>query len=230
VTGGTKGLGRQMVLAFGHAGYGILALYSSDETAAEELRRLLSEQKIKGSVVRHDVTGDDDTVWKLPAIAEAEALVLVHNACAAFSPLPLHQYRWKDFEDNFQVAVKGGWHCATALLRPMLKSGRGTIVTVTTAALEGAAPKGFSAYLTAKHALRGLTLALAAEYSARGVRVFSVSPGFMKTSLTDQWDSRFRDIIQTHSSRVTEPALAAAELVRLVEDEGIAGRGEDHPL
>jgi NAD(P)-dependent dehydrogenase (short-subunit alcohol dehydrogenase family) len=218
------------VLAFGEAGYRVLALYASDERAAEDLRGLLDERKVEGSVVRHDVTGDDAAVWSLPAIAEAEELVLIHNACAAFSPLPFHQYAWKDFEANFQVAVKGGWHCAKALLRPMVKLGRGTIVNVTTAAIEGTAPKGFSAYLTAKHALHGLTLALAAEYAARGVRVFSVSPGYMKTSLTEKWDSRFREIIQAHSSRVTDPSAAARELVRLVQDAAVPGQGEDYPL
>ena len=230
VTGGTKGLGREIVLAFGGAGYGVLALYSSDEAAAEELRQMLAERKVEGFVLRHDVTGDDDSLWSHPAIAEAQELVFVHNACAAFSPLPFHHYRWEDFERYFQVAVKGGWQGARGLLRPMLKLGKGTMVTVTTAALEGPAPKGFSAYLTAKHALRGFTQALAAEYNSRGIRIFSVSPGFMKTPLTDKWDARFRDVIQAHSTRVTEPKTAAVELVRLVEDGGVAGQGEDHPL
>lgn len=84
--------------------------------------------------------------------------------------------------------------------------------------------------LTAKHALRGLTLALAAEYAERGVRVFSVSPGFMDAPLTKGWDSRLRDIIRANSSRTTEPIGAARRLLELVTDETVLGCGEDYPI
>ena len=55
ITGGTKGLGRETALAFGRAGYCVLALYSSDEAAARELAALMAENRINGVVLRHDV-------------------------------------------------------------------------------------------------------------------------------------------------------------------------------
>jgi NAD(P)-dependent dehydrogenase (short-subunit alcohol dehydrogenase family) len=91
-------------------------------------------------------------------------------------------------------------------------------------------PKGFAAYLTAKHALRGLTLALAAEYAERGVRVFSVSPGFMDTPLTKRWDSRLREIIRANSLHVSDPIQAAKRLVELVDNKTAVGQGEDYPI
>jgi 3-oxoacyl-[acyl-carrier protein] reductase len=230
ITGGTKGLGREIMLAFGRAGYCVVALYSSDENAARELTSAMAEAKISGLALRHDVRSVETEIWNRPEIREAESLTLVNNACAAFSPTPLHQLSWQDFEDNFLVAVKGAWGCSQSLIRQMIKSGRGSIVNVLTSAIEGSPPKGFAAYLTAKHALQGFTLALAAEYAARGIKIFSVSPGYMETPLTRQWDSRLQEAIRANSTRITLPAEAAARILELVENSAIPGRGENHPI
>ena len=230
ITGGTKGLGREMSLAFGSQGYYVMALYASDDAAAQQLRVALDAAKADGCVLRYDVSVEDARIWNRPEIQDADSLTLIHNACAPFSPVPMHQLRWRDFEVNFNVAVKAGWLCSQALIRPMLKKGGGTIVNILTSAIEGSPPKGFGAYVTAKHALRGLTLALAAEYAARGVRVFSVSPGFMETPLTGQWDDRMREAIRAAATRVTIPSEAAARIGELVENAAVAGQGENYPI
>jgi 3-oxoacyl-[acyl-carrier protein] reductase len=229
ITGGTKGLGREISLTFGRAGYVVLALYASDKAAADDLHSVFVATKISGCVVRHDVTVENAAFWQRTEILEAQNLTLIHTACAPFMPMPLHQLRWPDFQNNFEVAVKGGWLCAQNLIRPMLKQGGGTIVNVLTSAVESLPPKGFCAYAIAKHALRGLTLSLAAEYGLRGVRVFSVSPGFMQTSLTEKWDVRLRQAIQA-AARNSEPIVAAKKILELVENKTVAGNGEDHPI
>jgi 3-oxoacyl-[acyl-carrier protein] reductase len=230
VTGGTKGLGREIALAFGSRGYQVVALYSHDETAAREFSEIVTSRCISGSALRHDVTSDETPVWNRPEIQDADGLTLINNACATFSPMPMHQLAWQDFEKAFFVAVKGAWTCSQPLIRLMIKKRRGTIVNVLTSAIEGPPPKGFAAYLTAKHALRGFTLALAAEYSARGLKIFSISPGYMETRLTQTWDARLREAIRTNSVRTTMPAEAAARVLALVEDESIPGQGEDYPV
>lgn len=229
ITGGTKGLGRETSLAFAKAGHRVLALYASDTQAASQTQAALDEISPGNCVVRHDITSEDPFFWNRPEILEAESLVLIHNACAPFAPVPMHQLQWRDVERNLGVAVKGAWLCAQGLIRPMLKKGNGVIINVLSSAVEGMPPKGFAAYVTAKHALRGLTLATAAEYGSRGVRVLSVSPGFMETSLTGAWDERFRDAIRS-ASRATDPAQAARRMVELVENSVIPGSGEDYPV
>jgi len=230
VTGGTKGLGRAISLAFGRADYSVLALFAADETAARELAQAMENEGLSIAVRRHDVCSDDRSIWNLPEIQQAESLTLINNACAAFSPMPMHQLGWPEFERSFLVAVKGAWACSQPLIRLMLKKQRGTIVNILTSAIEGPPPKGFAAYLTAKHALRGFTLALAAEYAARGLRVFSVSPGFMETPLTQQWDNRLRESIRANSTRLTVPAGAAARILELVQDEALPGSGENYSI
>ena len=226
ITGGTKGLGRELSLAFGRAGYYVVALYFSDDVAAQKLS---AELGAMGVALKHDVCSEDSSVWNRPEIENAESLALVHNACAAFTPAPMHQLRWTDFESNFFVAVKGAWFCSQSLIRLMLKK-RGAIVNVLTTANEGVPPKGFAAYVVAKSALGSFTQALAVEYAQRGIKIFSVSPGYMDTPLTSQWDSRLRDVIRSNSTRITLPSEAAKRVLALLESSDLPGRGENYPV
>jgi 3-oxoacyl-[acyl-carrier protein] reductase len=230
VTGGTKCLGREMALAFGSAGYRVLALYSSDEKSAQELLAAMATMKISGFALRHDVRSEETTIWNRPEIQEADSLTLVNNACAAFVPMPMHQLGWHDFEANFQVAVKGAWACSKPLIRLMIKKTQCAIVNVLTSVIEGSPPKGFAAYVTAKYALQGFTLALAAEYAPRGVKIFSVSPGYMDTPLTQQWDSRLRAAIHANAGRITLPTEAARSIVKLVQNDATSGHGENYSV
>jgi 3-oxoacyl-[acyl-carrier protein] reductase len=230
ITGGTKGLGRETALAFARSGSYVIALYAGDEAAAREFDALLSASGLSGTSLKHDVCSEDPSLWNHVEIQSADHLTLVHNACAPFTPAPVHQLTWRDFESNYRVAVKGAWECSQPLIRLMLRKKTGTIINILTAAIEAFPPKGFAAYVTAKHALRGFTLALAAEYAPRGLKIFSVSPGYMETSLTSQWDGRLRQIIRDQSERLTVPATAAAQIVDLAESAGTRGLGENHPL
>ena len=229
ITGGTKGLGRELALAFGRDGYCVIAFYATDTVAAENLQVAFTAEKINGAILQHDVTTENPAIWNHPEIQQADHLTLIHNACAPFAPVPMHQLVWNDFENNFTVAVKGGWLCSQALIRLMLKRGGGTMINILTAAIEGLPPKGFGAYAVAKHALRGLTLSLASEYAPRGIRVFSASPGFMNTPLTEQWDARLRTAIQS-AAHTTVPSEAARRVLELANDATTPGRGENYSL
>ncbi len=230
ITGGTKGLGREVSLAFGRAGSFVIALYAGDQTAAREWEAAFAEARLAGVAVQQDVGSENATLWSRPEIAEADDLTLVHNACAPFSPQPMHLLTWQDFEKNHRVAVKGAWQCSQPLIRLMLRKKRGAIITVLTSAVAGNPPKGFAAYVTAKHALHGFTLALAAEYAPRGLKIFSVSPGYMETALTGQWDERLRQGIRDGAERITQPAVAAERIVVLARSAGTVGAGENYPL
>ena len=229
VTGATKGLGRAIALEFAQSGHTVIGLYSTDDRAAEELRGAL-EPLATGSIVwKHDVGVESDGVWSLPEIRQAQSLVLINNACSRFTPRPFHLLRWEDFETGWTVAVKGSWFCTRAVLKLMVRAEAGVIVNVLTTAVPDLPPKGFAAYAVAKHALRGLTLAIAAEYASKRIRVFSVSPGFMDTPLTAGWDARITEAIRG-SSEVSNPSHAAKRVFDLVEGEADPARGEDYRI
>ena len=227
VTGATKGLGRATALAFAGAGHRVVGFYSTDDSMAETLRQELSAIGAGFQVIKHDITREDAGLWARPEIQQSESLVLINNAWTAFTPKPLHLTRWEDFEAALNVGLRGSLLCSQALLRPMVRTGRGTIVNILTTALQCIPPRGFSAYVSAKHALRGLTLALAAEYAGKGIRCFSVSPGFMVSALTAGWDARLIEAIRG-SGPVTDSDAAARRILELVEAPATPGRGEDY--
>jgi NAD(P)-dependent dehydrogenase (short-subunit alcohol dehydrogenase family) len=232
VTGGTRGFGRELSLAFARRGCQVVALYRADAEAAAKLDEVFAAERLAGRSFRHDVaeSNSESGAWSLPEIENAESIALIHNASAFFAPKPIHLLDWEDFEAALDVALKGCWLSALGLLRPMLKRGGGTVVTVLTSALSAAEPpKGFAAYVAAKAALQTFTASLAAEYRARGIRVFSVSPGFMRTSLTERWHPTIAEAV-SKSSRSTDPARAAERVVRLVDDGTLAGRGESYDV
>lgn len=231
VTGGTRGLGRELSLAFARRGYRVLSLYHRDGDAARALDHALHAEGLPGRSLRHDVTATatPSDPWSEPEIREASALVLVHNAAAAFEPKPLHLLTWDDFAAGIDVAVKGLWASALGLLRPMLATGGGTIVSVLTSALSARPPKGFAAYLAAKAAQQALIRSLAAEYGDRGIRTLTVSPGFMPTALTEAWHPSLRAAI-LDKVEMAEPRDIAQHICGLVEDPTVAGRGENHDV
>lgn len=232
ISGATKGLGRALALDFGRNGYQVIGLYSSDHAAATKVRTQFLADHLNGTFIQQDITNEDfAAVQPFLELPEGAQLTLINNACAAFSPQPLHLLKWQDFQSNFDVAVHGSRNCTQLVLRPMLKRHRGTIVNVLSDAVNDSPPKGFAAYVTAKYALQGLTRALASEYSSRGLRVFSVSPGFMETALTSAWDERLKTAIRDSMKSDTQTPSTVAEAIRqLVENPDTPGEGENYQL
>jgi NAD(P)-dependent dehydrogenase (short-subunit alcohol dehydrogenase family) len=205
-----------------------MGLYRSNDLAAEQLRIDLEAAGSKSSLLfKCDITQDNEPIWDRIRSSMTQNLVLVNNAFSPFQPQPFHKLKWEDFEAAFGAGIKGSWISTSALLRAMVKNRDGTIVNVLSTATHGLPPKGFGAYVTAKHAQRGLTLALASEYSHLGLRIFSVSPGFMATALTDRWDPKILAAIAS-GLRPGDPKDVARKIVALTESASTPGRGEDY--
>ncbi len=231
ITGGTKGLGRELSLIFARNGHFVIALYSKDEAAARELEANIEASGARGRATRHDVRGDVEGsgVWSAPEVLRAERLTFIHAACPPIAPTPFHRMAWDDASRQIDVAVKGCWLSVQALLRAMVARKRGTIVNVLTRIIHGSPPQGLAGYVVAKHALRGLTLALASEYRRRGVKIFSASPGFMMTGLTAGLSDEVVRKMQTGGAG-SEPQVVARRIYDLVASDGTPGCGEDYPL
>lgn len=222
VSGGTKGLGRAISLALGRGGLHVVALYGHDEAAADALSAKFEAEGLQGRCVRHDVSTGP------PALQEPEGwetITIVNNAWPPFEPRPFHLGRWAEVERAVQVGVGGAYHIVQAYLPRMVRAGRGTVVNVLTSAIHPPIPKGFGGYILSKHALRGLTVALSAEYGRRGVRVFSVSPPYMETPLTAAWSDDLRRLLDPTRAEVDDVATA---IVARVRDPAAGRNGEDY--
>jgi NAD(P)-dependent dehydrogenase (short-subunit alcohol dehydrogenase family) len=135
------------------------------------------------------------------------------------------------------VNVRGAWIASTAVLRGMVAQRWGRIVNVaSTAALQGF--RYTAAYVASKHALLGLTRAMALDVAGKGVTVNAVCPGFLDTPMTDRTVSRIvertgrtraqalADLLATGGqAALIPPGDVADAIVRLLGDEAAETTG-----
>ncbi|MEQ1762325.1 MAG: SDR family oxidoreductase [Pyrinomonadaceae bacterium] len=231
IAGATKGLGKELALSFSRSGYEVIGLYHADMATAERVRDEFAASQLRGDFLKLDIAKDGG--WdEFNAIIDSKAgrhFTLFANASAPFAPKPFHTLDWSEISSLIDVNVKGTFALTQRLLPHMVKARAGRIVTILSEAVDDT-PKGFSGYVIAKSALDGLTRCLAEEYSSRGIHVFSVSPGFMDTSLTKNWSEHLKAMIFADPSRVTSPAVVAERILRICEDPGTKGQGENYLL
>lgn len=231
ITGATKGLGKALALTFAQAGYEIIGLYKSDSKAANEIGNEFHRHGLKGSFLKQDITVDGE--WpEFDKLIESKSdcqLTLIANACSPFTPKPFHLNNWSDIAGQLEVGVKGAFLLLKRLLPHMARARGGTVIFVLSSVLN-AVPKGFSAYATGKSALDGLAKVVASEYSTRGLRVFSVSPGFMDTSLTEAWSEHLKAHLYAQDGAVQQPDCYAEIVFNLAHDPEALGRGENYFL
>lgn len=215
-------MGRALSLGFASAGYEVLAIYRADRAAADSLAADLAERGLRGRCICHDLSAGT------PALHESDdwdQITLVNCAWPAFEPRPFHLTPWADAERAVRVGVGGAYELIQSLLPKMIRAKGGTIVNVLTTAIHEPLGKGFSGYVVAKQALRGLTMAVAAEYGDRGVRSFSVSPPYMATPLTAAWNERLRTLFGAQRAEVDDVARA---IVARARDSSSGRHGEDY--
>jgi NAD(P)-dependent dehydrogenase (short-subunit alcohol dehydrogenase family) len=125
-----------------------------------------------------------------------------------------------------RLDLDAAWYCARAVLPAMLAARRGSIINIASTHSFQIIPHTFP-YPVAKHALQGLTRALAIEYAAQGVRVNAIAPGYIETQIAvDYWNTfpdpeaeRQRACDLHPPRRVGQPVEVANTAVFLASDE-----------
>lgn len=206
VTGGGRGIGRQIALALARAGARVTVVARS----AEQLRQTaaLAAADADGRGGRggrvHVAPGDmtDEAAVRRIVAETAELLgpvsLLVNNA-AVFTPgePPLWEADLDAWWRTFEVNVRGPLVCCRAALPAMVAHGGGRVITVSSDS--GVLPFPLSSYSFSKNALVRLTEALDLRLAQANepVRAFAVSPGTVRTALTESFAARYPDMAWT---------------------------------
>jgi NAD(P)-dependent dehydrogenase (short-subunit alcohol dehydrogenase family) len=183
VTGASRGIGRAISLRFAQAGYHVWALARS----LEDLEALQAEASTSGKIrpVRMDASRPDDVIAAARIVSDAGVpAVLVNNAGIA-SSAPLEKSTLEDFQLTFAVNTTAPFLLIRELAPKMAEHGGGRVINIASVA----ALKGFkytTAYCASKHALLGLTRALALELGPKNVTVNAICPGWTDTSMAER--------------------------------------------
>lgn len=199
VTGGVRGIGLAIARAFLDKGYRVCVSYSKDEQSAKEAESLGLE------VYRADCRQEKDVREMIGKIGGVD--ILVNNAGVAMFR-QVQDVAVEEFDDLFAVNVRGAFLCVKHAVPYMIAKKSGLIVNVSSVWGEvGGSCE--SVYSASKGALIAFTKALASELGYSGIRVNTVSPGLIATTM---------------NARLSEEDIAA-----LVDEipVGRIGTGED---
>jgi 3-oxoacyl-[acyl-carrier protein] reductase len=183
ITGGARGIGREIALRLAEAGATVVVSDVADaEPAAEEIRKM-GHQSL---AVAADVTSTSDVAGMVEKVtAEYGRIdILVNNAGIARDQL-LMRMSDEDWEVVLNVNLKSVFLCTRAVLRQMVKQRWGRIVSISSIVGIVGNP-GQANYSSSKAGIIGFTKTIAREVGSRGITVNAIAPGFIVSKMTEQ--------------------------------------------
>ncbi len=185
VTGGGRGIGRSIALAFAAQGSRVVITGRNQATlddVAYEIRHLGA--KAKALPLPCDITRKQEVESLNREVTRrlGAVQILVNNAgiAPAVSFLEMDDRLW---EEVLKVNLTGTYYCCKVFLPGMIATGWGRVINIASTVAK-VAYSHISAYTTSKHAVLGLTRALALEMARTGVTVNAICPGYVDTELT----------------------------------------------
>lgn len=223
VTGGGRGIGRGVSLAFAREGADVLVNYTSKSKAAEEVVAEIEKMGRKALAVKADVASSAEAQNMVNmAIEKLGGLdILVNNAGISIPALLLHMTE-EQWDRVINVHLKGTFNCTQAAARYMKEKNYGKIINViSTAGIFGTF--GQINYASAKAGIIGFTKSASRELARYKINVNAICPGVTLTDMSDKvrTDPKLKEIYfqRIQLGRYTEPEEVAPAFVFLASDE-----------
>lgn len=185
VTGGARGIGREIALTFGKNSATVIVNYNGSKDKAQELVSLIEEQGGKATAIQCDVSDNEACKDMIDQVLKEYGRVdiLVNNAGVTRDNLIMRMSE-EDYDLVLNTNLKGAFHTIRHLSRSFLKQRSGKIINISSITGIMGNP-GQANYAASKAGLIGLTKSVAKELGSRGICVNAIAPGFIETDMTN---------------------------------------------
>ena len=188
ITGASRGIGAATALLAARQGYAVAVNYSANSLAADEVVRQIRQAGGTAMAVQADVANEAQvlTMFEKVDAKLGRLTALVNNAGVVDQTSRVDAMSMARFKRMFEINVYGSFVCAREAVRRMsTRHGGtgGTIVNLSSVAARLGAPGQYVDYAAAKGAIDSVTVGLAKEVAAEGIRVNAVRPGIIDTEI-----------------------------------------------
>jgi 3-oxoacyl-[acyl-carrier protein] reductase len=184
VTGGSRGIGREIVKVLAAEGADVTFLYLDNRKAAEALQAECKGSGFEVTALQVDVRNREDCGRTVESVLDRTDRIdiLVNNAGVIRDNL-LSAFTEDEIGDVLATNVLGVFHITAAVTPAMMRQRGGTIINISSVSGEKGG-KGQTNYAASKGAINAFTRALAVELAPRKIRVNAVAPGLIDTEMT----------------------------------------------
>ena len=182
ITGGGRGIGREIALTFARNG----ARIAVAARTAEQVEQVAKEIGNNAIALVCDVSDSESVTRMFSDLRErlGDADILVNNAGIAESSTFVNTTD-ELWHRHISINLSGTFYCTRAALPSMLKKGWGRVINVASIAAKTGAPY-VAAYTASKHGVLGLTRTVALEVATKGVTVNAICPGYVDTEMVSR--------------------------------------------
>ena len=213
ITGAGRGIGRACAAAFAEAGAHVIAVARTES----DLESLSTEYPESIEIWVNDVT-EELFYQRIETLTKLD--VLINNA-GTNRPQPFVDVDMETLNSVIDLNVRAMFQTAQSTARVMVKSGSGSIINMSSQMGHVGSPNR-SVYCMTKHAVEGLTKAMAVELAPNGVRVNALAPTFIETPMTRSMldDPDFKEFVQRMIplGKVGQPNDVAVAALYLASD------------
>lgn len=190
ITGGSRGIGREIALRLGEAGCNVLINYASNDNAAREVLDSLRFFNIrafscKGDVAKPDVAGKMITL----ALEKFESIDILINNAGIWEQGAIGEVDYGHWRRVITANLDSVFNCCNNIVPRMIEQKSGKIINISSrSARKG--EKNSAAYVASKSAIIGFTRSLAKEVGKYNINVNCIAPAWITTDMTEKYLER----------------------------------------
>ena len=220
ITGGTRGIGKEIAYTLAEENYDIIINYRTENEELMKLKKEIEQKRVRCLLLKGDVSNFEDCKKLVEeAINRMNHIDVLVNNAGITKDMLLMRMKPEDFNEVINVNLIGTFNMTKNVINYMMKGRKGRIINVSSVVgISGNA--GQTNYAASKAGIIGFTKSLAKEVASRNILVNAIAPGFIQTDMTNILKENVKDeIAKTIPLKRMGTAKDVANVVKFLVSE-----------